>query len=100
MGSLSTLLGLPFALGLLVYSATVTLDGRAPITDWQDPMLAGLTLFSIVLVGLTVVVLWPRLGGGGAKGVVARALIGGQWSYTFGEILSNTISPSVSRPRT
>jgi hypothetical protein len=31
-------------------------------------MLVGLTLFSIVLVGLTVVVLWPRLGGGGAKG--------------------------------
>lgn len=51
-----------------MYSATVTLDGRAPITDWQDPMLVGLTLFSIVLVGLTVVVLWPRLGGGGAKG--------------------------------
>lgn len=41
---LSLLLGIPFLSAWLVFAAMTAKDGREPITDWFDPILAGLTL--------------------------------------------------------
>ncbi len=88
----SLLLGLPLAGALLGYVAMKARDGRMPVTDWMDPMLAGLTLFSMLMVELVVIVLWQRLGEGLGKRWIARGLIISQWAYTLGEIVSNTIT--------
>ncbi|WP_159887748.1 hypothetical protein [Paenibacillus puerhi] len=88
----SLLLGLPFVGALLGYLPIRAQDGRMPLTDWVDPMIAGLTLTCILLVQLFVIVLWEKLGIGRLKNISVLGLIICQWAYTFGEILSNTIT--------
>ncbi|CAA9235066.1 MAG: hypothetical protein AVDCRST_MAG77-1221 [uncultured Chloroflexi bacterium] len=96
-GALSTLiysllLGMPFVGSWLGYTATTAEDGRERITAWLDPMLAGLTLAAILVAQLALVVLWPRLPDTRPRRWILWGLIISQWSYTFGEVLSNTIT--------
>ena len=88
----SLLLGIPFAGGWLFYTAAVAEDGRERITEWLDPMLAGLTLTLHLLAIASLLILWPRLAPTAGRRVAAGALVTSQWAYVFGEILSNTIT--------
>jgi hypothetical protein len=89
---LSLLLGIPFLCAWLGFTATMAKDGRSPVTDWLDPLLAGLTLLSILFVQLVWVILWPRLQHVPFKKGLALLLVISQWAYIFGEIVSNTIT--------
>ena len=88
----SALLGIPFVGGWLGFTATVAEDGREPVTEWLDPMLAGLTLVAILVAQLVLMSLWPRLSDSRFRIWISWGLIISEWSYIFGEVLSNTIT--------
>ena len=88
----SALLGVPFVGGWLGFAATVAEDGREPVTEWLDPMLAGLTLAAILIAQLVLIYLWPRLSDSRFRIWISWGLIISEWSYIFGEVLSNTIT--------
>ena len=88
----SALLSIPFIGSWLGFTAMVAEDGREPITEWLDPMLAGLTLVAILAAQLVLMYLWPRLSGSRFTVWISWGLIISEWSYIFGEILSNTIT--------
>jgi hypothetical protein len=88
----SLTLGLIFALAWLGYAAVRARDGRTPVTDWLDPLLAGATL-GINLLAITVlIVVWPAVPTSTARATVAILLVTSQWIYVTGELLSNTIT--------
>lgn len=89
---LSLMLGVPFLSAWLGFTAMAAKDGREPITDWFDPLLAGLTLLSILFVQIIFVVVWPHIRNSLMKRGLTWALMVSQWFYIFGEILSNTIT--------
>lgn len=88
----SIVLGVPFAAAWLGFTAARARDGRSEVTDWLDPMLAGLTLLAILFAELVLVVIWDKLTDGMLKSTALWGLIISQWFYIFGEILSNTIT--------
>jgi hypothetical protein len=88
----STLLGIPFIGSWLGFTAMVAEDGREPVTEWLDPMLAGLTLAAILVAQLVLMYLWPRLSSSRFRIWISWGLIISEWSYVFGEVLSNTIT--------
>lgn len=87
----SLVLGLAFALAWLAYAAVRARDGRAPVTDWLDPLLAGTTLGLDLLAMTALFVLWPGAPARLARGT-AIMLVTAQWTYITGEVLSNTIT--------
>lgn len=89
---LSMILGSLFLVALLGYTAIVAKDGRMPVTDWLDPMLAGLTLLSILFIQVLLVMVWKYVNYPKLKVLFGNMLMFGQWAYIFGEVLSNTIS--------
>lgn len=89
---LSLLLGFPFVAGWLSFTAMSAQDGREPVTDWLDPMLAGLTLLTILCVQVVLICVWSHLKDSPWKKWIAWSLMGSQWFYIFGETLSNTIT--------
>jgi hypothetical protein len=88
----SLLLGVVFALAWLGYTAVRARDGREPITDWLDPMLAGTTLIGFLLPLALTLALWPRLPATRARDVAATGLVVAPWLMVLGEVLSNTIT--------
>ncbi|MDQ0230906.1 hypothetical protein [Metabacillus malikii] len=88
----SFLLGIPFLIAWIGFTAVAAKDGREQITDWFDPMLAGLTLLAILAIQLVFMLLWPQLKDSYIKNGITFALTAAQWFYIFGEILSNTIT--------
>lgn len=88
----SALLSIPFVGSWLGFTATVAEDGRAPVTEWLDTMLAGLTLAAILVTQLALMYIWPRLSDSRFRIWISWGLIVSEWSYIFGEILSNTIT--------
>jgi hypothetical protein len=88
----SALLGIPFVGGWLGIAATVAADGREPVIEWLDPMLAGLTLATILVAQLALMFLWPRLSDSRFRIWISWGLIISEWSYIFGEVLSNTMT--------
>lgn len=89
---LSMILGSLFIVALLGYTAISAKDGRMPITDWLDPMLAGLTLLAILGIQMLLVFNWSHIKSRRGKVIISRVMITSQWFYIFGEILSNTIT--------
>jgi len=88
----SLLLGIAFALGWLAFAATRGQDGRMPVTDWMDPLLAGATLGVVLLAITAVIVLWDRIPATRTRTAGAAGLLTAQWMYITGEVLSNTIT--------
>jgi hypothetical protein len=88
----SALLGVPFVGSWLGFTATVAEDGREPVTEWLDPMLAGLTLVAVLVAQLILMYLWPRLSDSRLRIWISWGLIISEWSYILGEVLSNTIT--------
>ncbi|WP_107656253.1 hypothetical protein [Nocardia suismassiliense] len=88
----SALLGGAFAATWFGYTAVRAEDGRNPITDWLDPLLAAATVTLLVGLHAVVVLLWSQLPTVRAKGIAAAALVAGQWLYIVGEVLSNTVT--------
>ena len=88
----SALLSIPFVVSWLGFTAAVAEDGRAPVTEWLDPMLAGLTLAAILVTQLALMYIWPRLSESRFRLWISWGLIISEWSYILGEILSNTIT--------
>lgn len=85
-------LGFVFVIALLGFAAVRARDGRRPVTDWLDPLLAGATLLAILAVLLTVIVLWPRLPATRTRRFAAGAVVSAEWLLISGEIVSNTIT--------
>ncbi|GAA2913245.1 hypothetical protein GCM10010517_79820 [Streptosporangium fragile] len=88
----SLALGLVFAGAWLGFAAMRARDGRMPVTDWLDPLLAGATLGIALLAITALLVLWPGLPATPARTTVAILLVASQWTYIAGEVLSNTIT--------
>jgi hypothetical protein len=88
----SLVLGLAFALAWLGYAAVRARDGRTPVTDWLDPLLAGATLGVNLLAIIALLALWPGIPATPARATVAILLVTSQWTYVTGEVLSNTIT--------
>lgn len=88
----SMILGSLFVVALLGYTAIAAEDGRMPITDWLDPMLAGLTLLSILFIQVLLVFSWRQIENDHGKVFISRMMMISQWFYIFGEVLSNTIT--------
>jgi hypothetical protein len=89
---LSLLLGVPFLSAWLGFTAMAAKDGRQPVTDWLDPLLAGLTLLTILVVQTIFLMVWSQIKDSFFKNGLTWALMISQWFYIFGEILSNTIT--------
>lgn len=89
---LSLLLGVPFLSAWIGFAAMAAKDGREPVTDWLDPMLAGLTLTVILFVQLVFLIVWPHIKDSRLKKGLQFSFMISQWFYIFGEILSNTIT--------
>ncbi|GIG70542.1 hypothetical protein [Phytomonospora endophytica] len=91
-------LGYSLALGLAVvcawlgYTAVSARDGRTPVTDWLDPLLAAVTLLAILAAIAALIVLWTPLPGTATRRIAAGALLTAQWTYTAGEVVSNTLT--------
>jgi len=88
----SLALGLVFVCAWLGFTAVSARDGRMPVTDWLDPLLAGVTLLAILSGLAALLVLWPQLPETRSRRFAAGALISAQWTYIAGEILSNTLT--------
>lgn len=88
----SLALGLIFAVAWLGYAAVRARDGRMPVTDWLDPLLAGATLGITLLAITALLVCWPATPATPARATVAILLVTSQWTYITGEVLSNTIT--------
>jgi hypothetical protein len=88
----SLLLGVPFLTAWLGFAAMSAKDGREAVTDWLDPMLAGITLLSILFVEIVLLVIWSHINNERLKKRLVWFLMISQWFYIFGEILSNTIT--------
>ncbi len=88
----SLMLGLAYALAWLGFTAVRGQDGRMPITDWMDPMLAGATLAVALLAIVSLIALWGELPATRIRTAAAVALVVSEWTYIAGEILSNTIT--------
>jgi hypothetical protein len=88
----SLVLGLVFAMAWLGYAAVRARDGRMPVTDWLDPLLAGATLGVNLLAITALLALWPGSPATPARTTVAILLVTSQWTYVTGEVLSNTIT--------
>lgn len=88
----SLALGLVFVCAWLGFTAVSARDGRMPVTDWLDPLLAGATLLAILFALAALLVLWSQLPENRFRRFAAGALITAQWTYIAGEILSNTLT--------
>ncbi|WP_040774794.1 hypothetical protein [Nocardia pneumoniae] len=88
----SALTGTVFAAAWFGYAAVRAEDGRNPVTDWLDPMLAAATITLFVVLQAVVILLWSQLPVGRFRGAIAAGLVAGQWMYVVGEVLSNTIT--------
>ncbi|TQM32912.1 hypothetical protein [Nocardia bhagyanarayanae] len=88
----SALLGGFFAAAWFGYTAVRAEDGRNPVTDWLDPMLAAATVTLLVVLHAVVILLWAQLPAVRATGIAVAGLVAGQWMYITGEVLSNTIT--------
>ncbi|MCG5217886.1 hypothetical protein [Streptosporangium sp. KLBMP 9127] len=88
----SLILGLVFAAAWLGFTAVRARDGRMPITDWLDPMLAGSTLLVTLGAMAALIALWPQVPATRWRTVVVALLITTEWVYLTGEILSNTLT--------
>ncbi|MEU2032166.1 hypothetical protein [Nocardia amamiensis] len=88
----SALAGTVFAGAWFGYAAVRAEDGRNPVTDWLDPMLAAATITLFVVLQAVVILLWSQLPAARFRGAIVAALIAGQWMYVVGEVVSNTIT--------
>ncbi|WP_232665849.1 hypothetical protein [Pseudonocardia sp. TRM90224] len=88
----SLVLGSTFALSWLGFAAVRARDGRSPVTDWLDPLLAGATLGVNLLAVVALIVCWPAIAAGRTRSAVAILMVTALWTYITGELLSNTIT--------
>jgi hypothetical protein len=87
----SLVLGLAFVAVLMGFTAVRARDGRMPVTDWLDPLIAGVTLLAVLGALAALVVVWGHLPTR-LRAAAAAVLIGAEWTYVAGEVVSNTIT--------
>ncbi|WP_454194065.1 hypothetical protein [Nocardia sp. Marseille-Q1738] len=88
----SALAGAVFAAAWSGYAAVRAEDGRNPVTDWLDPMLAAATITLFVVLQALLILLWSQLPASRFSAAIAASSVAGQWMYVGGEVLSNTIT--------
>ncbi|MEU6720335.1 hypothetical protein ABZ897_53540 [Nonomuraea sp. NPDC046802] len=88
----SLLLGLAFAMAWLGFTAIRARDGRMPVTDWLDPMLAAGTLLGLLAALTALVLMWPHLRPGISRTLATVTLTWSPWLYIAGEVVSNTLT--------
>jgi hypothetical protein len=70
-----------FLIAFLGYTAIMAKDGRNPVTDWLDPMLAGLTILGILFIQLVLMIVWDHIDNLLVKLLIGRGLLASQWFY-------------------
>jgi hypothetical protein len=88
----SLVLGLAFTAALMGFAAVRARDGRMPIADWLDPLMAGATLLVMLGALAALVLAWPQLPATRLRTGSAVILIAAEWTYLAGEIISNAIT--------
>src|SRR5690606_10999751 len=76
----SLVLGLAFVAVLMGFTAVRARDGRMPVTDWLDPLIAGVTLLAVLGALAALVVVWGHLPTR-LRAAAAAVLIGAEWTY-------------------